>query len=308
MVQLRDKQASDDEIVRAGRELCALCHEHGALFLVNDRPDLAVACDADGVHVGQDDMPVDDARAIVGPNRIVGTSTHSPEQVDAGDASDADYYAVGPVFETPTKEGRPATGWDLIGYAAGRATKPWFAIGGMDPETARAAAAAGAERVVVVRAIRDADDPAAAAAALDPIRARLLAELAEPGSAASLAPRMGITRQKVNYHLRALESHGLVHLTEERKRGGITERVLQATAASYVVSPAALGATGADPAKTAGMVMAAELGVLTLRQYVGGDFLTSGTYSSSDTEFCVSGYCTGSRCGGRPRRRASAGP
>jgi len=95
------------------------------------------------------------------------------------------------------------------------------------------------------------DDPAAAAVALDPIRARLLAELAEPGSAASLAPRVGITRQKVNYHLRALESHGLVHLTEERKRGGITERVLQATAASYVVSPAALGATGADPAKTA---------------------------------------------------------
>jgi DNA-binding transcriptional ArsR family regulator len=95
------------------------------------------------------------------------------------------------------------------------------------------------------------DDPAAAAAALDPIRARLLAELAEPGSAASLALRVGIARQKVNYHLRALEAHGLVHLTEERKRGGITERVLQATALSYVVSPAALGATGADPAKTA---------------------------------------------------------
>lgn len=95
------------------------------------------------------------------------------------------------------------------------------------------------------------DDPATAAVALDPIRARLLSELAEPGSAASLAPRVGIARQKVNYHLRALEAHGLVHLTEERKRGGITERVLQATALSYVVSPAALGATGADPAKTA---------------------------------------------------------
>lgn len=95
------------------------------------------------------------------------------------------------------------------------------------------------------------DDPAAAAAALDPIRARLLAELVEPGSAASLAARVGIARQKVNYHLRALEAHGLVHLTEERRRGGITERVLQATAASYVVSPAALGATGVDPARTA---------------------------------------------------------
>jgi thiamine-phosphate pyrophosphorylase len=166
LVQLRDKGASDDEIVSAGRSLRSLCHEHGALFLVNDRPELALACDADGVHVGQDDMPVDETRAIVGPGRIVGTSTHSPEQVDAAEASDADYYAVGPVFETPTKAGRPPTGWDLIAYAAGRATKPWFAIGGMNPETARAAAAAGASRVVVVRAIRDAADPEAAARAV----------------------------------------------------------------------------------------------------------------------------------------------
>jgi len=171
LVQLRDKRASDDEVVRAGRELRALCADHGALFLVNDRPDLALACGADGVHVGQDDMPVDQARAIVGRERIVGTSTHSADQVDAAEAAGVDYYAVGPVFETPTKQGRPATGWDLIAYAAGRATKPWFAIGGMDAETARAAAAAGARRVVVVRAIRDAGDPEAAArelrAALD---------------------------------------------------------------------------------------------------------------------------------------------
>jgi thiamine-phosphate pyrophosphorylase len=163
LVQLRDKDASDEEIVRAGRELRELCHAHGALFLINDRPDLAVACDADGVHVGQDDMPVDEARGIVGSDRIVGTSTHSPPQVDAAEAADVDYYAVGPVFETPTKAGRPGTGWDLIAYAAGRATKPWFAIGGIDGETAAAAVAAGAERVVVVRAIRDADDPEAAA-------------------------------------------------------------------------------------------------------------------------------------------------
>ena len=163
MVQLRDKHASDGQVVRAGRELRELCTRHGALFLVNDRPDLALACGADGVHVGQDDMPVDDARAFVGAGRIVGTSTHSTGQVDAAELADADYYATGPVFETPTKHGRPATGWDLIAYAAGRATKPWFAIGGMDAETARAAAAAGAERVVVVRAIRDAADPEAAA-------------------------------------------------------------------------------------------------------------------------------------------------
>ena len=166
LVQLRDKEASDEEVVRAGRELRSLCREHGALFLVNDRPDLALACEADGVHVGQDDMPVAEARAIVGAGRIVGTSTHSTEQVDAAEASDADYYAVGPVFATPTKAGRPATGWDLIAYAAGRASKPWFAIGGMDASTTRAAAAAGASRVVVVRAIPDAADPEAAARAV----------------------------------------------------------------------------------------------------------------------------------------------
>ena len=95
------------------------------------------------------------------------------------------------------------------------------------------------------------EDPGAAAVALDPIRARLLAELAEPSSAGALALRVGIPRQKVNYHLKALEAHGLLDLTEERKRGGITERVLQATAANYVVSPAALGEAAADPDRTA---------------------------------------------------------
>ncbi len=95
------------------------------------------------------------------------------------------------------------------------------------------------------------EDPAAAAVALDPIRARLLAELAEPASAGALAPRVGLARQKVNYHLKALEAHGLVELAEERQRGGITERVLQATAASYVVSPAALGEDAVDPAQAA---------------------------------------------------------
>jgi DNA-binding transcriptional ArsR family regulator len=93
------------------------------------------------------------------------------------------------------------------------------------------------------------EDPAAAAVALDPIRARLLTELAEPGSAAAIAARVGITRQKVNYHLKTLEAHGLVELAEERKRGGITERVLRATAATYVVSPAALAEVAVDPAQ-----------------------------------------------------------
>ena len=166
IVQLRDKELDDPALLERAVVARDAAHAAGALFVLNDRPDLAVACDADGVHVGQDDMPVDEARAIVGPGRIVGTSTHSPAQIDAAEAADVDYYAVGPVFETPTKAGRPATGWDLIAYAAGRSTKPWFAIGGMDAETARAAAAAGAQRVVVVRAIRDAADPEAAARAV----------------------------------------------------------------------------------------------------------------------------------------------
>ena len=167
LVQLREKSASDAEVVAIGRSLRSLCEEHGALFIVNDRPDLALACGADGVHVGQDDMPVGEARALVGDDRIVGVSTHSPEQVDAALASDADYFAVGPVYATPTKPGRPAVGLELVRYVASLGTaKPWFAIGGIDPGNVTGVADAGATRIVVVRAIRDAEDPRAAAEAL----------------------------------------------------------------------------------------------------------------------------------------------
>jgi thiamine-phosphate pyrophosphorylase len=163
VVQLRDKEATDDEIVRAGGELLALCEQHDALFFVNDRPDLAGACGAHGVHLGQDDEPIDSVTGDV----LIGLSTHSPDQVDAAIASRADYFAVGPVYETPTKAGRPAVGVELVSYAASRRPdKPWFAIGGIDASNAGAVAAAGAERLVVVRAIRDAADPAAAAAEL----------------------------------------------------------------------------------------------------------------------------------------------
>jgi thiamine-phosphate pyrophosphorylase len=167
LVQLRDKSASDDEVVTMGRRLRSLCEQHGALFIVNDRPDLAVACGSDGVHVGQDDMALDEARAVVGNNCIVGVSTHSPAQVDAAVASGADYFAVGPVYATPTKPGRPAVGLELVRYAASLGTaKPWFAIGGIDESNVAGVAGAGAARIVVVRAIRDADDPRSAAAAL----------------------------------------------------------------------------------------------------------------------------------------------
>ena len=168
MVQLRDKSASDAELVRAAAVFRRLCDEHGALFWLNDRPDLAGACGADGVHVGQDDMPVADARRVAGPDLLVGLSTHSPAQLDAAlAAGEADQLSVGPVWETPTKEGRPAAGLDYVRRAARVAgSRPWFAIGGIDLGNVREVIAAGASRVVVVRAIRDAGDPRAAAAAL----------------------------------------------------------------------------------------------------------------------------------------------
>ena len=178
VVQLRDKDATDEQVLEAAKVLRRVADEHGALFVVNDRPDLAVAADADGVHVGQDDTPVADARAIVGPERIVGLSTHSPDQIDA--ARGVDYIAVGPVYATPTKPGRPAVGLELIRHAATYAPEPWFAIGGIDRRTAGPVVAAGARRAVVVRAITEADDPGAAARAL---REALVGEEARVGSA-----------------------------------------------------------------------------------------------------------------------------
>jgi thiamine-phosphate pyrophosphorylase len=166
LFQLRDKEASDDELLGAAHDARERCHAAGALFLVNDRPDLAAACGADGVHVGQDDMPVAHARELVGRDVIVGLSTHSMQQAQAGSKSGADYIAVGPVHATPTKEGRPAIGVEPVRYAAAHVTVPWFAIGGIDTSTVAAVVRAGARRIVVVRAIADADDPEAAARSL----------------------------------------------------------------------------------------------------------------------------------------------
>jgi thiamine-phosphate pyrophosphorylase len=164
VVQLREKSGDARAIVRAGRVFRRLCDAYDALFIVNDRPDLAIACAADGVHLGQDDGAVAAARRLVGDALLIGTSTHSPAQVDA--ATESDYIAVGPVYATPTKPEYPPVGTELVAYAAGHARTPFFAIGGIDPGNAAEVAAAGAVRVAVVRAIRDAADPAAAARAL----------------------------------------------------------------------------------------------------------------------------------------------
>jgi len=168
MVQLRDKTANDAELIRAAVVFRRVCDEHGALFWLNDRPDLAVACAADGVHVGQDDVAPAAARRLAGPGVLIGLSTHSRSQLDAALATGgADQLSVGPVWQTPTKEGRPAAGLDYVRYAAAVAgERPWFAIGGIELDNVREVIAAGASRIVVVRAIRDAPDPRAAAAAL----------------------------------------------------------------------------------------------------------------------------------------------
>jgi thiamine-phosphate pyrophosphorylase len=167
MVQLRDKHADDETLLRAAAGFRALCTEHDALFWVNDRPDLARAAEADGVHVGQDDEPVGAVRELVGPDLLIGLSTHSPRQFDAALRSGADQLSVGPVWETPTKAGRPAAGLDYVRYAAANgANAPWFAIGGIDAVNVGDVVAAGARRIVVVRAIRDAADPERAAAEL----------------------------------------------------------------------------------------------------------------------------------------------
>jgi thiamine-phosphate pyrophosphorylase len=166
IVQLREKDLGRAEIERAAGIFRRVCDTYSALFIVNDDPDMASSCDADGVHVGQDDATAEQARELLGPDAIVGLSTHSEQQLAAAAERPVDYVSVGPVWETPTKAGRPAVGLELVGHAAERARWPFFAIGGIDPANAEQVVRAGARRLGAVRAIRDAEDPAAAAEAL----------------------------------------------------------------------------------------------------------------------------------------------
>jgi thiamine-phosphate pyrophosphorylase len=166
MVQLRIKGAEEAEIVGVARRYRRLCDAAGALLILNDRPDLVRAAEADGVHVGQDDASVAEATAVVGADRLIGLSTHSPAQIDAAGQAGVDYIGVGPIHATPTKPGRPAVGLELVRYAAGNARVPYFAIGGIEPGNAAAVRAAGANRIAVVRAITQTDDPEATAHAL----------------------------------------------------------------------------------------------------------------------------------------------
>jgi thiamine-phosphate pyrophosphorylase len=166
MIELRDREHPRNAVDRSGQTFRRLANTYGALFIVNDDPHLALELRADGVHVGQDDMDPSEAREIMGPDAIIGLSTHSREQIEAAADSPVDYISVGPIWETPTKVGRPATGLELVRSAAEIAQRPWFAIGGIDATNVEQVVAAGAQRICVVRAIRDASNPRAAASAL----------------------------------------------------------------------------------------------------------------------------------------------
>jgi thiamine-phosphate pyrophosphorylase len=204
IVQLREKRLPDDELTDIAHTAHKICEQLGALLIVNDRPHIALAAGADGVHVGQDDMPVAQVRALVGTELLIGLSTHTPAEIDAagslggagetGGAAmsrwsssatppdiagapaaperprssdfDVDYIGVGPVYPTPTKPGRPAVGLELVRYATTHARLPFFAIGGIDERNLSEAIEAGAQRVAVVRALADAADPESAARAL----------------------------------------------------------------------------------------------------------------------------------------------
>jgi len=166
IVQLRQKGIEAADELAALEVFADACRRHGALLAVNDRADIAFAAGADVLHLGQRDLPVPAARAVFGPEPVIGRSTHTFSQVNAAiEEPGSDYFCTGPTWATPTKPGRSAAGLELVSYAASRRPdKPWFAIGGIDLDRLDDVIEAGARRVVVVRAITEADDPEAAAA------------------------------------------------------------------------------------------------------------------------------------------------
>lgn len=159
VVQYRDKETNDNIRLEIAQQLCQLCHQYGALFIVNDRVDLALAVDADGVHLGQQDIPIPLAREVLGKYKIIGRSTTNKKELEQAIAEGADYVGVGPVYETPTKPGKAAAGADYIKYAINNCPIPWFAIGGIDLTNLPEVIAAGVQRVAVVRAIMQAEQP-----------------------------------------------------------------------------------------------------------------------------------------------------
>jgi thiamine-phosphate pyrophosphorylase len=173
IVQLRNKVSPAAALLAAARRIADHARGRGALFIVNDEPELVAPSGADGVHVGQGDGATALVRARLGRTALLGRSTHSLEQALAAEADGADYIGVGPVHETPTKPGRPAVGLELVAAVAARVGVPWFAIGGLHPGNVGPVIAAGATRVAVVRAVAGAPEPAAAAAELAALLTRI---------------------------------------------------------------------------------------------------------------------------------------
>ncbi len=159
LVQYRDKHSNDLDRLVMAQQMCQLCHHYGALFILNDRVDLALAVDADGVHLGQQDVSVALARRLLGSQRIVGRSTTNPAEMARAIQEGADYIGVGPVYETPTKAGKAAAGLEYVQHAAKHATVPWFAIGGIDSSNINDVLKAGAPAVAIVRAIMESENP-----------------------------------------------------------------------------------------------------------------------------------------------------
>jgi thiamine-phosphate pyrophosphorylase len=159
LVQYREKNLDDGVRLAYAQQLCQLCHQYNALFIVNDRIDLALAVNGDGVHLGQQDLPVAIARELLGSQKIIGKSTTNPEEMSKAIAEGADYVGVGPIYETPTKPGKKAAGYNYLAHAVAHCPIPWFAIGGIDHHNINDVLNGGAQRVAVVRAIMEADQP-----------------------------------------------------------------------------------------------------------------------------------------------------
>lgn len=159
IIQLREKNAPANRIIELGKKIKLLCAEYGATFIVNDRVDIAYILEADGVHLGQDDMDVDSARKILGHNAIIGISTHAPEQALKAVSDGADYIGAGPVFTTPTKPGRQSVGLDYVKWVSENISIPAFAIGGIDLDNVNEVLNTGLKRVAVVRAIINSQNP-----------------------------------------------------------------------------------------------------------------------------------------------------
>lgn len=158
VVQLRDKDADARTILRRAAVVRDVCRDHGVPFILNDRPDLALECEADGVHVGQDDAPPALARRLLGPDKIVGFSTHSADDLTIAEREPVDYISVGPINPTPTKPGRAGVGLGYLRFAADNAPVPYFVTGGVNPRSIADMLSSGATRFVAVRWLTDAAD------------------------------------------------------------------------------------------------------------------------------------------------------